>query len=140
MEIQREIDRASRISRDPALETSGRKTTDRIPLVVTYHPDLPPLSKIGHDHLPILHVSERMKLASLSTPLVANRQPQYLKDLLTTMTLKSSQHHKGSHGCGRPHCKMCVHMKTGTSLLVQLPTKDFGLMWMLRARQVMRFA
>ena len=59
MEIQRQIDRANRISRDQALETSGRKTTDRILLVVTYHPHLPPLSKILRDNLPILHVSEK---------------------------------------------------------------------------------
>ena len=39
MEIQRQIDRANEITRDEALETSERKTTDRIPLVVTYHPD-----------------------------------------------------------------------------------------------------
>ena len=37
MEIQRQIDRANRVSRDQALETSGTKTTDRIPLVVPYH-------------------------------------------------------------------------------------------------------
>ena len=51
--------------------------------MVTFHSDLPPLSKILHDHLPILHVSERMKLAAPSPPLVANRWPQNLKDLLT---------------------------------------------------------
>ena len=60
MEIQRQIDRPNRRSRDQVLETSEKKTTDRIPFVVTYHPDLPPLSKILRDHLPILHVSEKI--------------------------------------------------------------------------------
>ena len=75
MEIQQQIERANRISREQALEMSGKNTTDRIPLVVTYHPDLPPLSKTLRDHLPILHVSERMKLAAPSPPLVANQRP-----------------------------------------------------------------
>ena len=66
MEIQQQI------AREEALEMSGKKTIDKIPLVVTYHPDLPPLGKILPDHLPILHVSERMKLAVPSPPLVAN--------------------------------------------------------------------
>ena len=83
MEVQRKIDRANRISRDQVLQTSGRKTTDRIPLVLIYHPDLPPFSKILCDNLPILHVSERMKLAA------PNRRPLNLKDLLTKATLKA---------------------------------------------------
>ena len=82
MEIQRQIERAKRITREEALETSRKKKSDRIPLVVNYHPDLPPLSKILRDHLPILHVSEKMKLAIPNPPLVANRRPRNLKDLL----------------------------------------------------------
>ena len=83
MEIQRPINEANRISRDQALETCGNKTTDRILLVVTYHPDLPPQTKILCDHLPILHFSDRMNLALPSAPLVANRRPQNLKEPLT---------------------------------------------------------
>ena len=43
--------RANGITREEALWTSGRKTADRISLVVGYHPNLPPLSKILHDYL-----------------------------------------------------------------------------------------
>ena len=125
MEIQRQKERANRISRDRALEMSGTKTTDKILLVVTYHPDLPPLSKILRDNLPILHVSEKMKLAAQSPPLVANRWPRNLKDLLTEATLKLSKRHKGSQGCGRPRCKMCVHMKTDTSFISSVTNKRF---------------
>ena len=113
MHVQRQIDRANEITRDEALETSERKTTDRIPLVVTYQ-DLKPLGKILRNHLPILHVSERMKLATPSPPLVANRRPRNLKELLTKAKLKPSQRHNGSRGCGRPRCKTCALVRTGT--------------------------
>ena len=93
MEIQCQINRPNGITREVALGTSGRKITDRISLVVGYHPDLPPLSKILHDYFPILHVSERMKLSAPNPPLVANQCPQNLKELLEKVTLKPSQCH-----------------------------------------------
>ena len=103
MEIQHQINRANKISREQVLESSGSKTSDRIPLVVTYHPDLPSLSRILCKHLPILYVLDRMKLVAPSPPLVANRRPRELKDLLTKATLKPSQHSyqqkiSGQHG------------------------------------------
>ena len=118
MEIQRQIDRANKISRKQALQKSGKNTTDRIPLVLTYHPDLPLLNKILRDHLPILHVSERMKLAAPSPTLVANRQLRNLKDLLTKATLKPLQRHTGSHGCGRLIIKRVSIWKQAPVLLV----------------------
>ena len=66
-----------------------------------------------------------MKLAALSPPLVANRRPQNLKDLLTKATLKTPQRHKGSHGCRRPCCNTCVHMKTGTSFISPITNERF---------------
>ena len=73
MEVQQQIDRAKMMARDEALEMSNRKKkSDRIPLVVNYHPNLPPLSKILREHLPILHVTERMKLTVPNPPLLAN--------------------------------------------------------------------
>ena len=72
-ELQLQIDKAASVSRAEALKASRDNTTDRIPLVVTYNPNLPRLSKILRDHLPTLHVSERMKSAMPYPPLVAYR-------------------------------------------------------------------
>ena len=71
MKVQQQIDRATSIMRAEALKNSEKKNIDRVPLVVTYHPDLPNLSKILRQHLPILHVSERMKRIVPNAPLVA---------------------------------------------------------------------
>ena len=85
----------------------------------------PPLGKILRNHLPILHVSERMKLATPSPPLVANRRPRNLKELLTKATLKPSQRHNGSHGCGRARCKTCAHVRTGTDFVSTVTGERF---------------
>ena len=114
VEVQDQMDRATSVSREQALAISENKTSDRVPLVVTYHPELPCLGKILCDHLPTLHISERMKKAIPSPPLVANRRPKNLKDLLVRATMKPPQRiYEGSNRCGRPRCKTCIHIKTG---------------------------
>ena len=82
MEIQRQIDRATSISRTEALKAKETDTMDRVPLVVTYHPDLPCLSKICQKHLPILHIFNKMRLAVPNFPLVAYRRAHNFKDQL----------------------------------------------------------
>ena len=87
---------------------------DRVPLVVTYHPQRPCLGKIFHNHLPTLYISEKGKKVVPNPPLLANRLPKNLKDLLVRATMKPPQQlHEGNSPCGRPHCKSCVHIRTG---------------------------
>ena len=93
---------------------SENKNTDRVPLVVTYHPQLPCLGRILRNHLPILHISETMKEAVPNPPLVANRRPKNLKGLLVRVMMKPPQQlYEGNSSCGRPHCKSCMHIWTG---------------------------
>ena len=70
-EFQSHINRATGVKR-AAVSSSTRDASARIPLVATYHPDRPNLSRILRDHLPILHVSQRMKAIVPNPPLVAN--------------------------------------------------------------------
>ena len=55
---------------------------------------------IAKRHLPILHVSERLRKAFWYPPLIASRCPKNLKDLLVRATLTSNP-------CGAPRCKTC---------------------------------
>lgn len=81
--VDLQIQRASLLSREVALQPHPReRTLSRIPLVVTYFPGLNRLSKIVRKHLPILHVSEKLKQAVPNPPLVAYRRPYNLRDLL----------------------------------------------------------
>ena len=115
-EIQQQIDRATSVTRTKALTRSEIKNTDRVPLVVTFHPQLPSLGKILRDHLPTLHISEKMKKAVPNPPLVANRRPKNLNDLLVRATMKPPQQlHEGNSPCGRPRCKSCAHIRAGVT-------------------------
>ena len=116
MKVQRQIDRATSISRTEALKASEKSNEDRVPLVVTYHPDLLKLNTLLRDHLSILHISEWMKKAVPDAPLVTNRRPRNLKDddLLVRMSMKPPlPSHEGSSRCGRTRCKTCAHIQTG---------------------------
>ena len=84
----------------------------RVPMVVTYHLQLPRLGKILRNHLPALHISNKMKKAAPLPPLVLNRGHKNVNYLLVRASLKPLlQRHKGSTRCGRPRCKSCMHNK-----------------------------
>ena len=71
--IQEQIDQASSVNRNTVLTSSEQDNTHRVSLVVTYHPELPNLSKIVRDHPSTLHVFEKMKKVVPNAPLVAYR-------------------------------------------------------------------
>ena len=82
--------------------------TARIPLVVTYHPNLPSLKLTTNQHHSILNTSERLRKAFPSFPLIAFRRPKNLKDLLVRASLKPPSYNKpGNRPCGAARCKTC---------------------------------
>ena len=85
--VQKQIDRATSINRRDILNTA-KVAINRVPLVATYHPDRPNISKILCQHLPILHISPKMRQAVPEPPLIANRRPRNLKDLLVRASSK----------------------------------------------------
>jgi len=50
--------------------TEPRSPTERVPLVITYHPIFHNTAKILKRHLPILHISEKLRGAIPNPPLV----------------------------------------------------------------------
>ena len=89
--VQCQIDKATNITWSTTLKKKEKEPIRRVPKVVTYHPDLPQLHKIPQNHLPTLLVLEKMQLAILSSPLVANHQPRNLKDLLVRLALRPQE-------------------------------------------------
>ena len=88
--LKAEIDRAVAIPREECLQLQQREKSNRIPLVITYNPTLPPVGGITRKHHNILHASERLKKAIPSPPIIAFRRPKNLRDLLVRATLKPS--------------------------------------------------
>ena len=69
--------------REDLLKTQCRSDpSSRIPLVTTYHPDLPNLPTITGAHLPFLHVSPRLRAAIPEKPVIAYIRATNLRDLL----------------------------------------------------------
>ena len=64
------------------------RITHRVPLVVTYHPKLPNLTKIFRNHLPTLRVFEKMKKVVRNASLVPYRWLRSLKDLLVRVSIQ----------------------------------------------------
>ena len=71
------------VTRSDALKPCDNSTIERVPLVVTYHLQLPKLQEILRCHLPTLHVSKTRREAM-------SLRPKNLRDLLTRATLKIS--------------------------------------------------
>ena len=116
-EIRQQIDRTIGLDRDTLLRLKRTKTPlERVPIIVTYHPGLPPLRSNLEKHSSILRVSERLKrFAEKNPPLVAYRRPPNPKNFVGAGNINFKQKHqlsyKGNSGCQQTHCKTCNHIK-----------------------------
>ena len=112
--LREEIQRAVSIPRETCLRVKEhQEKTSRTPLVVTYHPLLPSFASITRRHLHILHITERLRTAFPSPPLIAFRRPKNLKDLLVRAQLTSARRETpGNFRCGSVRCKTCPILLT----------------------------
>ena len=78
-----------------------------------YHPLLPSIASITRGHLHILHITERLRMAFPSPPLISFCRPKNLKDLLVWTQLTSARPQTPSNfRCGSPRCKTCPILLT----------------------------
>ena len=101
------VQQAATRQREDCLQPQEKERDNtRTPLVVTDHPSLPLLRNITRQHQHLLQLSERMKKAVPTPPIIAYRRPKNLRDLLTRAELKPPpQLVPGNKPCGRPRCK-----------------------------------
>ena len=108
--IKRQISRTLGIPRSKALEPQATRSnnTDRIPLVISYHPSLSKPSQILNKHLSILHSSDKCKKAIPNFSMVVYRRNSNVKDMIVQSTLPPHRPSSGgSFACGT--CKSCDH-------------------------------
>ena len=67
------------MTRSSCLEKHKKKTTTRIPFVLTYDSNLPTVGKITNDHWNILQTKPKLRRTYKERPLVAYRRPKNLK-------------------------------------------------------------
>ena len=76
------------MDRDEVFTPKPPATNDRIPFVVTYHPTLPNILGIIREPHPLLHMSQRCKVAVKEVPMMAFRRSKNLQDYLVRAQLR----------------------------------------------------
>ena len=104
--INQEMSKANNIPRENLLTYKEKTQTDRIPLVVTYNPQLNKLKKIAKDLQPMLLENPKTRELFPSTPVIAFKQPRNLKQILVNSKLPSGEPN-GTYPCQSPRCQTC---------------------------------
>ena len=107
--IDEQIQKAVSVPRSEALQYQEKKSGNRIPFVVTYHPTHSTIASTIHKYLPILHTSSRCKEAIPEPPMVAFRRATNIKDLVVRSSLKAPS--AEATNMGFSPCKQCTACK-----------------------------
>ena len=97
-------------SRDRLLSQKTRKkASERMPLVVNFHPALSGIGRVIESLLPILHASGDVKKVFPDKPMETYKRPRNLKDeLVRAKVRRENDSEKGIKKCGKPRCQICV--------------------------------
>ena len=108
------INKGKALPRSDVLEqkTRSQDPNTRIPLVITFHPKLPPLRSITTDNHHILHTSDRLQRAVPDVPILAYRRPPNLRDMLVRaevppLTDTDPHIQNGTSTCDSNRCIVC---------------------------------
>ena len=129
--VKHQIHSASCVTRKDTLVhpyQRSNNTFTRVPLVVTYHPNLPNFSAITGKFLPLLQISPRLKRIFPEKPIIAYRRPKNLRDLLVRAQLKPQEFLPilGSSPCESRRCLTCQHIRTGITIHSNCTGKTFN--------------
>ena len=94
-------------------------SSNRVPFVTTFHPQMPKIKEFHKKHQDIIFKSDRMSNIFPDPPIIALKRPRNLGDILikTKFHLKLNEKvfYKGFERCGQVRCQMCSSgVKFGT--------------------------
>ncbi|OCT80588.1 hypothetical protein XELAEV_18027402mg [Xenopus laevis] len=124
--VDQYIHAATRIPRTHLLQYKQEPEINRVPLVVTYNPQLRTLRKIARDLQGILHKDERLKSIFPDPPLLAFRQPPNLKSLITRSALLHPTKN-GTYPCRKKQCKTCPHILTSEKIPILDTLEEYNI-------------
>ena len=105
------INKAKQIDRQEALKKKVKKTSSRIPFVITYHPALPSVTNILNKAWRVMIKDEHMKKVFSEPPMVAYRQPKNssLRQLLvkSKIPVREKRQIPGMKICNKAGCNTC---------------------------------
>ena len=116
--IEDSFKKIKKIKRIDALKKVQKTQTKKIPLITTYHPALPSISKIVKKHHSVMiNEDPRLKRCFPIPSVIAYKRSKNLKDMLVRSKYQGSRkHQRNSNGfihCGRNYsgsCKSCQNI------------------------------
>ena len=116
--LESTIKKSLTLTRAQTLKKVVREKVDRIPFVVTYHPSLPPVTRILKDAWNFMTTSDQhLKEVFHKPPMVAFRQPKNssLRSRLvkTKLPTRNQRTLPGLKKCQKPRCSTCKHISEG---------------------------
>ena len=117
VEVNTELRRVDRIDREGLLagRKSKRKSSDRVPMVLTFSSFLPDVRAIMKKNRHILSKSDRLKGIFKSDSMVAYKRGSNLKDVLVHKKTRRALGTRGRQDCGGD-CVICRESSTKESL------------------------
>lgn len=92
------------------------KNSNRIPLVMTYHPKVYRITNIIRSNFKILRNHPDTKDIFKSHPLVAFRRGKNMRDLLVRSDCHIPPSDPGTQPCKRPRCRTCTHVNGAATI------------------------
>ena len=105
------FNRVDSLNRDHLLIYKEKTTSERIPLVITHHPDLDPLLRDIQSSWSILHSDPAIRQVFPLPPTIARKQPRSLRSIVSR-TKPRLDVPKGNQPCNKPRCQLCGHIDT----------------------------
>ena len=96
--------------------TEPENTPTKIRLITHYNPSNPNFNHILQDHTGLLLMTRKDAIKPDDIEVTYSRSPN-LKDVLINGTLNDTQTTKGTTPCGKPRCKTCNHIQTGSKII-----------------------
>ena len=126
--LDSEVNRAIDTPGNGGLSRSNNRNSNRVPLVVTYHPNLPKLQRTIRRYHHILQDSERLREAIPSLPIIAFRRPRNLRDLLVRAIVSPKNSDvPGNFRCEARRCKTCPILVTTDTFTSSVTGERFNL-------------
>ena len=111
--------------RQQALTYKQNPTNNRTPIVITHHPSNPPIRKwVAELTSNILHNSTRMKQAMPDLPVLGERNPRNLRNILMPSILPTpTDKQPGCFRCNKT-CAICTNHLIETKTFTSMQTKE----------------
>ena len=115
--INKSLNKINELTRNDVLQPRVHNDTNRIPVVLTYHPTTKKVAKIIRDNFKILSSDETTNTIFANPPLCAYRRDKNLKNQLVRSSINSTGITQGSTTpCNRPRCNTCAYVYSADTI------------------------